>query len=91
MLRITVHDNHDSLTFLLEGRLAGPWVQELECCWEGTQGVKRGRAARIDLTGVTFVDDSGKKLLAALHTQGAEFIAAGCLMKAIIAEITNGR
>lgn len=88
MLRITVHDNQAFLTFQLEGRLAGAWVQELECCWEGTRPVNRGRAVRIDLTGVTYVDDSGKKLLAALHTQGAEFVAAGCLMKAIVAEIT---
>jgi hypothetical protein len=44
---------------------------------------------QIDLTGVTYLDDSGKKLLAALHAQGAEFVAAGCLMKAIVAEITG--
>ena len=90
MLRITTHDNQELLTLQLEGRLAGAWVQELECCWEATQLVNRGRAVRIDLTGVTFVDNSGKKLLADLHTQGAEFVAAGCLMKAIVAEITSG-
>ena len=30
MLRIAIHDNPGSLRFHLEGRLAGPWVRELE-------------------------------------------------------------
>jgi hypothetical protein len=33
MLRITLHDNPESLTVQLEGRLAGPWVREVEDCW----------------------------------------------------------
>ena len=36
MLRITVHDNPESLTFQLEGRLAGPWVREVEECRQRT-------------------------------------------------------
>ena len=32
MLRITVHDNDESWTFQLEGRLAGAWVKEVEEC-----------------------------------------------------------
>ena len=34
MLRITVHDSPRTLTFQLEGRLAGPWLRELEECWQ---------------------------------------------------------
>ena len=36
MLRITVHDTQQALTFQLEGRLAGPWVSEVEECWQRT-------------------------------------------------------
>ena len=36
MLRITIHDNLQALTFQLEGRLAGPWLRELEECWQST-------------------------------------------------------
>ena len=36
MLRITVHDTPETLTFQLEGKLAGPWVRELEDCWQRT-------------------------------------------------------
>jgi hypothetical protein len=41
------------------------------------------------VTGVTFVDAAGKAYLAAINRLGAEFVAADCLTKAIVAEITK--
>jgi anti-anti-sigma regulatory factor len=90
MLRITVHENREVLTFQVEGTLVEPLVQELERCWSASHSAYPGRAVQIDLRGVTYVDGSGKKLLAALHAQGAEFVATGCLMKGIVAEIAGG-
>ena len=46
-------------------------------------------AVRFDLAGVTCIDAAGKAYLAAMHRQGAEFVAADCLTKAIVAEITK--
>jgi YHS domain-containing protein len=89
MLRITVHDKPGALTFQLEGRLAGPWVRELEACWQGARAGRRKPTLRVDLTGVTSVDAAGQACLAALHRQGAEFVAADCLTKAVVAEITS--
>src|SRR5437667_5498981 len=89
MLRITVHDNLESVTFQLEGRLAGAWVREVEECRQRTLACRRGIAVRFDLTGVTFIDAAGKAYLAAMHRQGAQFVAADCLTKAIVAEITK--
>jgi ABC-type transporter Mla MlaB component len=89
MLRITVHDNLDALTLQLEGTLAGPWVRELEACWQGTHSHQRKPSVRVDLTDVTFVDAAGLACLASMYRQGAEFIAADCLTKGIVAEITR--
>lgn len=88
MLRITIHDNRQALTFQLEGRLAGPWVRELAECWQRTLSRQSKAACRVDLTGVTFIDDAGKACLAAMHRQGAEFVAADCETRAVVAEIT---
>ena len=90
MLRITMHDAPRTLTFRLEGRLAGPWVRELEECWQSTLANRRKPILRVDLTDVTSIDAAGQACLAAMHRQGAEFVAADCLMKAVVAEITNG-
>ena len=91
MLRITVHDNPQALTFQLEGRLAGPWLRELEQCWKSTLVQPRKPILRVDLTGVTFIDDAGKTCLAAMHRQGAEFVAADCLTEVIVNEIRQRR
>jgi anti-anti-sigma regulatory factor len=89
MLRITIRNDPGSLTFQLEGKLAGPWVRELEDCWQRTLAGRRGPSVRFDLTGVTFLDAAGKEFLAARHAEGAEFLARGCLMRAVVAEITD--
>ncbi len=89
MLRITVHDNPPALTFQLEGRLAGPWLLALEECWQRTLAYPGKPRLRVDLTGVTFIDAAGKACLATMHRQGAEFIAAGCLTKDIVAEVSQ--
>lgn len=89
MLRITVHDEPRALTFQLEGRLAGTWVRVLEECLQSNLARQRKTILRVDLMGVTSIDAAGKACLAALHRQGATFVAADCLTKAIVAEITQ--
>lgn len=89
MLRITIHEVPPTLTFRLEGRLVGPWVRELEECWRTTLANQREPTLRVDLTGVTSIDAAGQACLAALHRQGAEFVAADCFMNAVVAEITG--
>jgi hypothetical protein len=88
MLRITIHDLPESSTFQFEGRLVGPWVREAEQCWQRSLTGEH-KARRFDLTGVTVVDAAGKTFLAAAHSNGVELVACGCLMRAIVAELTN--
>ena len=89
MLRITVHDKPGALTFQLEGRLAGPWVRVLQECWQSALAGRRQPMLRVDLTEVTSIDAAGRACLAALHRRGAEFIAADCLTKAVVAEVSQ--
>ena len=89
MLRITVHNKSKTITFQLEGSLAGPWLQVLEDCWQRALRRPRKSILRVDLSEVTFIDDAGKACLAAMHRQGAEFVAADCMTKAILDEITR--
>jgi hypothetical protein len=89
MLRITVHDESDSLTLHFEGGLVGPWVQEAEHCWNRTLASQPRPDIRLDLTGVTFIDAAGKAFLAEAHTHGSRLIASGCMMRAVVAELTN--
>jgi anti-anti-sigma regulatory factor len=91
MLRITVREELRSVTFQLEGRLAGRWVQELKECWQRTAATEQKPIVRVDLAGVTFVDAEGQACLVALHDQGAELVGTDCLTRAIVDEITHGQ
>ena len=73
---------------VLEGRLAGPWVEELNdyCC---EMSMNQYRCTKIDLAGVTFIDQDGKALLARLWRGGAELCASGCLTRCVVEEITG--
>lgn len=90
MLKITQQRDaaSESVSFMLEGRLAGPWVEELDTCWRQIAANSQRRAV-VDLTSVTFVDAGGKALLTKMWQQGAELRAAGCLTRCIVEEITG--
>ncbi|HEY3306465.1 MAG TPA: hypothetical protein VGL70_23335 [Candidatus Binatia bacterium] len=87
MLKITAQENESQTVLELQGKLAGPWVDELKACWEKSAG---GRPVRILLCAVTFVDEKGKGLLTEMYRNGAELVAEGCMNKAIVEEITRG-
>jgi hypothetical protein len=88
MLKITNNHNGGVTTIKLEGKLAGVWVNELMSCWQQAILTGDGKAIRIDLAGVTWVNDEGKALLGAMHRNGAELLAANLLMAGIVAEIS---
>jgi ABC-type transporter Mla MlaB component len=89
MLRITVHDSEGVVTFQLEGKLARPWLPVLEECWQNTLARRRDPVLLLDLRGVTSIDVEGQACLAAMHRQGAKFVTADCLTKAVVAEIVR--
>jgi anti-anti-sigma regulatory factor len=90
MLRIIEVSDECSVTFRLAGRLAGEWAQVLEQCWREFAGTQSSSSVHVDLTEVTFVDDAGKRLLAAMAKQGGELIAADVLMQALVDQIAQG-
>lgn len=89
MLKITTLMNAESTVLRLEGRLAGPWVQELERCWDSTVGAPAHHPLFVDLSAVTYVASDGKDLLKKIHRQGAQLIASGCLTSCIVNEIVH--
>ena len=91
MLRLRMHSGPTETALLLEGRLTGPWVDELARCWGSLRDENHAGPIRVDLEGVTFVSAAGKALLARLHDDGAALTARGCMTSAIIEEIKLGK
>jgi outer membrane protein len=73
----------------VEGRLAGPWVGELERTWSEAAAEHGARKVRVELAGVSFVDEAGKQLLRRMSAAGTVLAAAGCLTRAIVEEVAE--
>ncbi|MBI3000934.1 MAG: hypothetical protein HYY46_21155 [Deltaproteobacteria bacterium] len=89
MLRIIIQTDATGTVFELQGKLAGPWVQELAGCWRNV-AAGSDRPVRVMLCAVTFIDEKGRDLLAEMYRRGAELVAEGCMTKAIVEEIRRG-
>ena len=77
MLRITHSQTKTEQRWILCGRLTRPWVAELRACWEHGRQVGVNATTVVDLSDVTFIDESGEELLSEMGTDGVEFVAAG--------------
>jgi ABC-type transporter Mla MlaB component len=87
VLRITwvnLEGNVSNRMLKLEGKILGPWVNELGRVCEESRIPPH--CLRLDLAGVTFVDSSGLKLLDDLVRQGATIV--GC--SGFIADLLSG-
>jgi hypothetical protein len=87
MLRITAIRDQRPVTVRLEGRLAGPWVEELRMWWEAECVTRDAGAPCVDMTDVCFVDAEGRALLEWMVRQGVELRAHGCMTRAVRDEI----
>jgi anti-anti-sigma regulatory factor len=89
MLKITFYDTASEFRLKLEGRLAGPWVRELELCWQTASSTTEGRTAVIDLADVDFVDPSGEAVLSRMHTEGVQFVGETPLICSMLEQLCD--
>jgi ABC-type transporter Mla MlaB component len=87
MLRITVQNGSRPTTIKLEGKLAGPWVSELERTWDALTVGKPETTLTVDLSEVTSIDSAGSKLLSTLVDGGAQLRATRLMTKYIVERI----
>ena len=75
MLKIVCHESADkSITLKLEGRVIGPWVEEVKRLSENILG--SGGTLTFDLSEVSFVDREGIDLFRKLRDRRAMFLSS---------------
>ena len=72
---------------MLEGRLVGPWVRELENCWHRALAAEPSRSIVLNLAYVSFVDSEGIDLLTRMCRRGVTLASTGIMMNAIVEQI----
>jgi hypothetical protein len=82
VLKITVLENPETVTVKPEGRISGAWVAEFRRTWQDLVPSLGSRKLCLDLCGVTFADENGRKLLAEIYGETkAEILADSPLTK----------
>jgi len=89
MMKIEIGEDAGQLTLKVEGRLAGPWVCEMERCWRTARRNYPSGRFLVDLTDVTYIDQAGQYLLQLMHGDGASFVATGLMTQSIVNQITE--
>lgn len=73
----------------LEGRVAGPWANELDRVWSETAPTLQSKKLVIDLHNVTYADASGKQVLRDIYAQThAELVASTPWTQFLVEEVT---
>lgn len=87
MLRVTFDKGLEATTVKLEGKIIGPWADELKRAWKELAADRPAESIIIDLSGVTFISSEGKSILAGMSKQGADLRAGNLMTKYVVDEI----
>jgi hypothetical protein len=90
VLRITLEENPDAVVLKVEGRLAGPWVEELGRLWKEKAPAVARKKLSLDLRGTTFADAGGIGILKTIYSETGAAILSGTPWTQYLAEeVTN--
>ena len=84
MLKITITSTAREARWTLHGRLVAPWVSELKSCWRRAHRATKRRRCIVNLDEVTFIDQSGERMLRSMSNQGVRFIAGDVYVKHVL-------
>jgi ABC-type transporter Mla MlaB component len=85
MLRITVEDGEKNQTIKLEGKIAGPWIEEFERTCQSVLPSLGAKELHLDLRGVGYVDANGRALLREIYRKtNARFLADSPLTRSFV-------
>lgn len=84
MFRISIIDTPSQRRLLVEGKLSGPWVDELRATWRDASRDLDGRKLVVDLGSLTVLSHEGEDAIFDLMKQGAKFSCTGILTRHVL-------
>lgn len=89
-LRISVQPNSESIAIVLEGRVAGPWAEELSRTWAEVAPTVGTRTVSLDLCNTTYADAAGIAALRQIYgTTAAQIVTSSPWTQYLAEEITR--
>jgi len=68
----------------LEGRVKGPWVEELRKAWLASAKIADGEPVSVDLGAVSFIDGRGRDLLLRMRGEGVALNGGSSFLRHIL-------
>ena len=84
MFKISIVDTPSQRKLMVEGRLSGPWVDELRSTWRNASRDLDGRKLVIDVSSLTVISREGEDAIFDLMKQGAKFSCGGVLTRHVL-------
>jgi hypothetical protein len=72
VIRITVEETNEIVCLLVEGKLSGPWVAELDSVTRNIAADVQPKSLEIDLSGLAGMDAAGRSLLTRFRAGGVK-------------------
>ena len=91
MLRITTNESDNAMEIKLEGRIAGPWAEELDRVWVETAPRLGSRRLTVNLSNVIYADAAGKRVLREIVAQVDAELVTSNLWAHYLAEEVAGK
>jgi hypothetical protein len=92
MLRISPKETRGAMALKLEGKLGGPWVDELQAFWLGHSRQKGQMPIKsVDLAEVSFIDDRGTELLRRMRRKGVSLVGGSDFINQLLTDGMAGR
>ena len=82
MLKITRSGNNGTVRMMFEGKLLGPWLDEVREQFEWADSGKT--AIDLDLSGISYVDEPGASLLRDLMARGVRIVACSSFVAEVL-------
>ena len=89
MLKISVVENPTCRVLVLEGKLVGPWAEELRTAYENARTGLQGRELIIDLKHITGISQAGESVLLQLINEGVKFRCREVFMKRVLKQLAR--
>ena len=89
MLKISIIDSRTQRRLVLEGKLVGPWADELRPAWERASAELDGRELVVEVKNLIVINQAGENVLLELMREGVKVRGCGVFTRHFLKELAR--
>lgn len=89
MLKISILDSRTHRRLVLEGKLIGPWADELRPAWERAKAELGSRELVVEVKNLIVINQAGENVLLELMREGVKVRGCGVFTRHILKELAR--